>query len=979
MRQAALVLVLAMALGCGDGIDCPDDLGLRLISPDLAQPLTLADDIGGDPGVQVTLRFESILQAGEMAELTVTSPSGGENSYPGLVAEDGEVAFESVTLPTGEVELVVAASSRHCGRDERWFAASVIGPACSFRLAEDALDSDFHEVGVLIRETDSDPVAPGFQAHAELTSEPGFEVELFVNEVSAGISTAAEGNVVLPVSLAQGEAALRAECRGGDGPDSAATLTQTYFVDTIAPICELESPADGAVITGALDEEPAAGIQVTLRGRVTADDVAGTPTEFRAGFELVTGSAVDQDGLASAQISFLDDGALDLEFRASDRAGNPCGDAAAVDVILDVLQVSFDDPVASGVVGPEAGDVVGGALELSICGAVSEPADEVEVSIDGAAPIVAELTGTTFCLPAPVSLSESPPAHQLTAVATVGERQGMAEVVLIVDLTAPAAPGSLTLTDLDRQSIRIDFVAPDDGESGVDAYQLRVADRAITAGNFSTVGIVVPPPAPAPPGTPQSLVVESLRAGRPTYVAVVAIDQAGNRSLLATAEPVALRFDATAAITAGAADGRSGAALAGGRFDADATWDLAVGAPRDDGPGAVDAGRVRLFSGGPSGIGGPADVTLNGVTDGSRFGAALAVLDWNGDGEDDLAVGAPESGSSGRVYLFLGPIAAGPADVVITVAPGSDALAGGEIGTSLAAADFDGDGGDDLVIGAPGADGDDGAVVVLFATAGATIALDEDDAGGPAGFFIAEPRGLSGGRFGQYVHGLGPTRGPGDGDDDIGVAYQDENRLFVLRGRAGGATGLDAFVFDPDADLELQNDAADPTTGFGAAMAGLEDQSGDGVRELVVGAWRQGRGRVRVIVGGLTGVRPADGVNVRTTFTAGTSVSNLGVAIASGPGARDVDNDGREDLIFAGDAGRLRLYVFYGGAIPTGTVDAAEARYEIAAPGGFLGSLPASQGLPASLVWAGDTNGDGLGDLAWGDPDAAGFQVLWDE
>ncbi len=154
---------------------------------------------------------------------------------------------------------------------------------------------------------------------------------------------------------------------------------------------------------------------------------------------------------------------------------------------------------------------------------------------------------------------------------------------------------------------------------------------------------------------------------------------------------------------------RFGAAVAAGDFDGDGIDDLAVGAP-----GEAGAGAVYVFRGSPRGLSGLRKLTQSGTaidTDesGDRFGAALAFGHLTGLDEEVLAVGAPGetnpgllggSVRNGAVYLFqqVGGVLHWPTRLSVALA-GS----GEEYGAALAIADLDGNGKDDLAVGAPGA------------------------------------------------------------------------------------------------------------------------------------------------------------------------------------------------------------------------------------------------------------------------------------
>ncbi|KAJ7418413.1 Phosphatidylinositol-glycan-specific phospholipase D [Willisornis vidua] len=156
-------------------------------------------------------------------------------------------------------------------------------------------------------------------------------------------------------------------------------------------------------------------------------------------------------------------------------------------------------------------------------------------------------------------------------------------------------------------------------------------------------------------------------------------------------------------------------AVIAANLNQDGCEDLVVGAPGYSTMGHIQIGRVYVVYGNQSGL--PpedmdldekADQVLQGHQPSGRFGSALAVLDFNQDGVPDLAVGAPSVGSQfltykGAVYVYFGSEGRGLAsqpNVTITCQ-----YSYCNLGWSLLAADVDGDGNADLVVGSPYAAG----------------------------------------------------------------------------------------------------------------------------------------------------------------------------------------------------------------------------------------------------------------------------------
>jgi hypothetical protein len=222
-----------------------------------------------------------------------------------------------------------------------------------------------------------------------------------------------------------------------------------------------------------------------------------------------------------------------------------------------------------------------------------------------------------------------------------------------------------------------------------------------------------------------------------------------------------------------------GYSLAAGDFNADGFADLAIGVPWEDW-GGTDEGSVHVMYGTSSGPGvvTPGDELLTageGATSGSsddynNCGWAVAVGDVDDDGYDDLAIGCPgytvgSGAEAGAVLLVYGSFfGLAASEIWSQDTPGVAGTAEDydHIGRALTTGDFDGDGCDDLAIGAPtenyGSYTDNGIVQVLM---GSSLGLTD-----VGDVLLAQDTGSTVyGRPHDYDH-WGQTLTSGDYDDD---------------------------------------------------------------------------------------------------------------------------------------------------------------------------------------------------------------------
>jgi hypothetical protein len=246
-----------------------------------------------------------------------------------------------------------------------------------------------------------------------------------------------------------------------------------------------------------------------------------------------------------------------------------------------------------------------------------------------------------------------------------------------------------------------------------------------------------------------------------------------------------------------------------GDIDGDGYADVIIGSPYSDTAG-TDRGAAFVYSGR---TGARLYTLWDGL--GDRFGYAVSYGgDVNKDGVPDIIVGEPWGDSTGTdagiVYVYSG-------------ATGNQLYhfkgeaAGDNFGLSVASAgDVNGDGYDDLLIGASGYDVNNGGSVYLYS--GKTGALLGA---------IYNP-GLAGDNFGCSVSGAGDLNGDGKDDFIVGARYND----------AGGSNAGRVYLFSGATGFPLLCTLTGEAIGdyFGWSVAGGGDVDRNGIPDIVVGA-----------------------------------------------------------------------------------------------------------------------------------------------
>ncbi|MEO8666085.1 MAG: FG-GAP-like repeat-containing protein [Ignavibacteria bacterium] len=371
-----------------------------------------------------------------------------------------------------------------------------------------------------------------------------------------------------------------------------------------------------------------------------------------------------------------------------------------------------------------------------------------------------------------------------------------------------------------------------------------------------------------------------------------------------------------------------------GDVNGDGTDDLIIGALRS--ASGSGTGRVYFYIGGPN-METSYITYVSGEASDNYFGSSVSSAgDVNNDGYDDIIIGAFGYGSgTGRAYIYYGgEFLDNVADVVMT----------GEANTSFGysvskAGDVNNDGYDDVIVSGDAYNFNTGKAYIFFGGAAMNNVADVTMTGEAAFDY-----------FGRSVSEAGDVNGDGYDDVIIGARGFSSNtgRAYLYYG---------GTIMNNVADVIMTGEAAGNY--FGYSVSGSGNQNGDGYSDVIVGAVGYGSntGRAYVFYGSAVMNNAADVILTGDTVNSyfGNSVSGEG----------DVNGDGYSDVVAGAPEYRSttgKAFVFFGAAVMNDVPDMT------------MTGEGSTNYLGYSVSASGDLNDDGKADIIIGAPWHSAFK-----